>query len=121
MSEKRRGPQPLDNQSWPFGSATRRLVLEALLSDPQPENGWSKRALERAAETTRGGVDSALRGAFLWGIVELVDGQWRRVEPLPEIAVPIQAILKIVEATPTQALPDLPETPVGRRPTPQAT
>jgi hypothetical protein len=95
---------------WPFGAVGRRLLLEALLRDPQPEKGWTKTALERRGRVERGGLDGVLAGALQLGLVRRDGDRWRRTDPLPDIATPLAALLDHV-----QALPDEPIAPLPKR------
>jgi hypothetical protein len=89
---------------------SRRLALRALLLEDQPDDGWSTRALERAAGVERRGLHNVLRGALAWGLIELNDhGKWQVLEHEPSIADPLRKLLVVVELAPELDLPaDLP-------------
>jgi hypothetical protein len=93
---------------WPFGAASRRLLLEALLLDKQPIDGWTKAALEDRAEVGTGGLDEVLAGALQLGLVRREDGVWHRGQPLPAIARPIKQLLAKAKELPNDEITDLP-------------
>jgi hypothetical protein len=108
-TEQGRGARRLHIPDWPYGSVGRRLVLEALLLDSQPNAGWTKTALESRAGTRPGGIDLVLAGAVAWQLVERRDdGHWHRVEPFPKIAGVLENVLKLTRMARDEAIPPLP-------------
>lgn len=95
---------------WPFGAVGRRLLLEVLLLDRQPNDGWTKGALENKTEVGVGGLDEVLAGAVQLRLIEQRDGRWYRVQPLPPIAKPLRALVRA-----SAEVPDEPISPVPRR------
>lgn len=101
---------------WPYGAVGRRLLLEALLLDPQPREGWTKTALEHRAGTETGGIDTLLAGAARWQLIERrADGRWHRAADPVEIASPLEELLKLTRKAKNEPIPPLPKRPYGRR------
>lgn len=109
-TEKRRGPRPLEIRDWPFGSRGRRLLLEAVLLGEQPDEGWRKVDLERAAAVERGGADRLLEGASALGLLRSDGVRWHRSAPSPYLAVPLTELLAL-----SRQLPEGPIAPLPRR------
>lgn len=103
-----RGARELHLCDWPFGGVGRRLLLEALLIDEQPDEGWTKGELETRAGVTNGGLKSVLPGAVQLGLVmQGDDGRWHVPKKLPAIATPLRKLaLDVVQLgdEPIQAL-----------------
>jgi hypothetical protein len=101
---------------WPYGAVGRRLLLEALLLDQQPDDGWTKAALERRAGTETAGIDTLLAGAVRWRLIERRDdGRWQRpVEPSP-IASPLEELLRLTRKAKDEAIPPLAKRRYGPR------
>lgn len=95
-----RGARELHLRDWPFGGVGRRLLLEALLIDEQPDDGWTKGELEARAGVTNGGLKTVLPGAVQLGLVRQgEDGRWHVPKKLPAIATPLRKlILAVVQA-----------------------
>lgn len=89
----------------------RRLLLEALLRDEQPEEGWRKKDLETRTGVTNGGLDVLLAGAVDLGLATLTDGRVQRAPMLPDLAEPLCSLLDHA-----LGLPDRPPRPLPRRP-----
>lgn len=88
------GPHPLTLADWPFGSAARRGLLEAVLLTREPASGWTTRELERLSRVGRGGLRHALDGAQAWGLVQRErDGRWRTPQDESALAAPLRALL----------------------------
>lgn len=100
---------------WPFGATTRRLLLEALLLDRQPQGGWTKEKLEQRAQVNNGGLDAVLGGAVQLGLVERDGGRWRRGDPLPPIAKPLRSLLKQSRSLPDEEIEPPPKRPYHPR------
>lgn len=115
-TEKRRGARPLEIRDWPFGSRGRRLLLEAVLLDPEPEGGWRKVELERAAAVERGGVDRLLEGASSLDLVRWDGGRWRRTSPPPPLAGPLEELVALSRLLPAAPAAPLPRRAYARRP-----
>jgi hypothetical protein len=95
-------------RDWPFGAVGRRLLLEALLFDEQPERGWTKQALERKAEVQPGGLDEVLAGALELRLIEQHAGRWQRPGKLPPLAKPLKALIAATLDVPDKPIPPLP-------------
>jgi hypothetical protein len=100
---------------WPFGAVGRRLLLEALLLEEQPGDGWTKDALETRAEVGAGGIDEVLAGALQLRLIEQRDGRWHRAQPLPQIAKPLTALVKASAEVPDEPISPFPRRPYRRR------
>jgi hypothetical protein len=88
-----RGARELHLCDWPFGGVGRRLLLEALLIDEQPDDGWTKGDLETRAGVTNGGLKTVLPGAVQLGLVmQGDDGRWRVPKKLPAIAAALRKL-----------------------------
>lgn len=107
-TEKARGPRSLGVRDWPFGSRGRRLFLEAVLIDEQPDRGWRKVDLERAAEVERGGVDRLLAGAGALGLVRWDGSRWHADDPLPQVAEPLAHLVRLSRELPGHSIAVLP-------------
>jgi hypothetical protein len=114
-TEKRRGARPLEIRDWPFGSRGRRLLLEAVLLGEEPDGGWRKVELERAAAVERGGADRLLEGATSLGLLHPVAGRWRRGEPSPRVAGPLEELVELSRNLPSEPVAPLPRRPYTRR------
>jgi hypothetical protein len=107
-----RGARELCLPDWPYGAVGRRLILEALLLDAEPREGWRKTALEHRVGTRPGGIDRHLAGAIDWGLArERRAGVWERPDPLPRIAEPLEALLRL-----TREAENRPILPLASRP-----
>lgn len=93
----RPGPHPLTLADWPFGSAARRGLLEAVLLARQPVAGWTTRELERHVGVARGGLRHALDGAQAWGLLQRDGaGRWRAPADESALAAPLRSLLRAV-------------------------
>jgi hypothetical protein len=108
---RRPGARVLDLRDWPFGAVGRRLLLEALLLDPQPADGWTKQELEERVEVANGGLEKLLAGAVDLGLATVADGRVTQAPAPPPIAPPLMDVLRIA-----QGLPRRPPHPLSRRP-----
>jgi hypothetical protein len=89
-----RGARELHLCDWPFGGVGRRLLLEALLIDEQPDDGWTKGELETRAGVTNGGLKTVLPGAAQLGLVfQGDDGRWHVPKKFPAIATPLRKLV----------------------------
>lgn len=105
------GARELHLRDWPFGGVGRRLLLEALLIDEQPDSGWSIGELEARVSVKNGGLKTVLPGAVELGLVVLgKDGRWRVPKKLPAIATPLRKL-----AVAVAALGDEPIRPLEKR------
>jgi hypothetical protein len=109
--DHRSGARALELRDWPFGAVGRRMLLEALLLDPQPEKGWTKQALEARVLVTNGGLDKLLAGAVDLGLATINEGRVMGAADSPPIAPPLMEVLRIA-----QGLPHRPPHPLSRRP-----
>ena len=109
------GARQIHLRDWPFGAVGRRLLLETLLLERQPVEGWTKSALEGRAGVGAGGLDEVLAGAVELGLVANEGGRWRRGHPLPPIATPLRKVLTVTKNLPDQPIPPLPKRPYSRR------
>lgn len=114
-TEKRRGSRPLEIRDWPFGSRGRRLLLEAVLLGEEPEDGWRKVDLERAAGVERGGVDRLLEGASSLRLLRWDGRRWRRSTPSPHLAVPLTELVALSRRLPAEPAAPLPRRTYTRR------
>jgi|GEM_PF-3012800 len=113
---RHRGARELRLPDWPYGAVGRRLVLEALLLDDQPEDGWTKAGLERSARSGPGGVDGYLAGVMAWGIAAPSrSGKWQRVDPAPQIVSPLEELLALTREAAGRAIPPIPRRRYARR------
>lgn len=111
-AERAGGARELHLPDWPFGAVGRRLLLEALLLDHQPKQGWTKSALEKRAGVSTGGLDEVLAGAVELGLITAQGGRWTRGDPLPPIARPLKQVLRATKHVPDEPIPPLPQTPL---------
>jgi hypothetical protein len=103
-----RGARELHLCDWPFGGVGRRLLLEALLIDDQPEEGWTMRELEARALVKNGGLKTVLPGAVHLGLLRLdEDGRWRVPKKLPAIATPLRNLTRAVVALGAEEIQEL--------------
>jgi hypothetical protein len=109
------GARKLHLPDWPFGAVGRRLLLEALLIDRQPKEGWTKAQLEKRAGVGPGGLDEVLAGAVQLRLIEQTGSRWQRPAELPRIAKPLRALVTAVGAVPDQAIAPLPRRSYVRR------
>jgi hypothetical protein len=87
------GARELHLCDWPFGGVGRRLLLEGLLIDEQPDDGWTKGELETRASVTNGGLKTVLPGAVQIGLVgQGDDGRWHVPRRIPAIAAPLRRL-----------------------------
>jgi hypothetical protein len=109
------GPRSLHLPDWPFGAVGRRLLLEALLIDQQPANGWSKGDLEARVNVGNGGLDEVLAGALQLKLIEVGKGRWHRAPKLPPIAGPLTELVRATRRIPDELIQPLPRRPYRRR------
>lgn len=103
-----RGARELRLCDWPFGGVGRRLLLEALLIDEQPDDGWTKGELEARAAVTNGGLKTVLPGAVELGLVmQGDDGRWHVPKELPTIATPLRKLALAVVQLGDEPIPAL--------------
>lgn len=89
-----RGKRELHLCDWPFGPVGRRLLLEALLIDEQPDQGWLMGQLEARAGVGNGGLKAVLPGAIALELLRLAeDGHWHVPDELPPIAEPLRKLV----------------------------
>jgi hypothetical protein len=105
------GARRLHLNDWPFGAGSRRRVLDALLRDEQPEDGWTVSALEARVEVTNGGLDGLLPGLIDLSLAERRDHHVHRSSGAPQLA---KALVRLLEIS--DGLPDRAPTPLSRRP-----
>lgn len=106
----RSGARVHELRDWPFGAVGRRLLLNALLLDEQPEDGWQIKSLEARVGVSNGGLDKLLGGAVDLGLAHVIDGRVRVPDARPPIAPPLMDVLRIAEG-----LPQRPPRPLPRR------
>ncbi len=86
-------------------------MLETVLLGTQPQDGWTKAALEEHAGTKPGGIDGILAGALDWGlVVQGPNSRWNSVDTRPPIATPLEALLQL-----TRTAEDRPIKPLAKR------
>jgi hypothetical protein len=102
-------------RDWPFGAVGRRLLLETLLLDKQPKEGWTKGALESRADVSAGGLDEVLAGALALRLIEQRGGRWFRPHELPPIAKPLRTLVAATVSIPDAQIPPLPRRSYRRR------
>ncbi len=84
--------------------------------DPQPGSGWSKAALERRTDGKPGAIDNFLAGMLDWGIAAPDGkGKWRRAEQAPEIASPLEELLRLTREAEDRPIVALPRRAYKRR------
>lgn len=110
-ASRQRGKRPVHLRDWPFGAVGRRLLLEALLLDKQPDDGWTRKELETRVSVTNGGLDDLLAGAVDLGLADTSTGRIRPASGAPDL---IDALARALRAA--QDLPDRPARPLPRRP-----
>lgn len=89
-------------RDWLFGSAAKRLLIAAFLS--QPGRRWSKYALAKeVGVATHGGVDDHLAVLRQMGLVRMRGGRWELV-PGSALEVPLRALLAAVDELPNRAV-----------------
>jgi hypothetical protein len=103
-------------RDWPFGAVGRRLLLEALLLDKQPSEGWTKAALESRADVGAGGLDEVLAGALALRLIEQRGARWYRPHELPPIAMPLRTLAAASANIADAAIPPLPRRSYRRHP-----
>jgi len=94
--------KPASLRDWLLGSQAKRLVLHALLAEP--ERLWTKTALASSAGVDRhGGVDDHVAALHQLGLLSLDGARWRlrRAHPLVE---PIDLLLQVLEGVPESEL-----------------
>jgi hypothetical protein len=87
------------------------MLLEALLLDEQPTDGWSKKQLEQRIRVSNGGVDDLLAGAVDLGLAEITDGRIRPASTAPDLIAALSQALRVAKT-----LPDRPVHGLTRRP-----
>jgi hypothetical protein len=76
-------------------------------ADPAPSTGTS---LESKAQTETRGIDALLAGAISWRLIERrEDGRWQRAVPEPEIAAPLEQLLRLTRKVSDEPIPSLPK------------
>src|SRR3712207_6362022 len=100
--------KPLRAPDWSFGAVGRRLLLEALLLDDHPADGWTKQELETHAAVGAGGLDEVLAGALHLRLIGLKDGRWFAPEEWPPLADPLPELVAAVAELPDEPIPPLP-------------
>ncbi len=108
---RQRGKRPVHVRDWPFGAVGRRLLLEALLLDEQPADGWTRKELQNRIGVSNGGLDDLLTGAIELGLAEIGTGRIRAAAAAPDL---IEALGGVLRAA--QDLPDRPVRALPRRP-----
>lgn len=102
------GARGLQTRDWPFGGVGRRLLLEALLIDDQPDEGWSMSELESKAQVKNGGLKTVFPGAVHLGLVALgEDGRWQVPTKLPAIANPLRNLARAAVVLGDEPIPPL--------------
>lgn len=108
-AERRRpGARALELRDWPFGAVGRRLLLEALLIDPQPPAGWRKCELEARVQVTNGGLEPLLAGAVDLGLATVAEGRVTAAPDPPQIAPALMEVLRLAEQLPRRPARPLP-------------
>jgi hypothetical protein len=103
-----RGARELRVRDWPFGGVGRRLLIEALLIDSQPDDGWTMGELEARALVGNGGLNTVLPGAVRLGLVTLgKDGRWHVPDKVPPIATPLRQLIVAAVALTDEVIPAL--------------
>jgi hypothetical protein len=108
---RRRGKRPVHLRDWPFGAVGRRLLLEALLLDEQPADGWTRQELQTRIGVTNGGLDDLLAGVVDLGLAEITTGRVRATSAAPDLMKALGGALRAA-----QKLPDRPVHALPRRP-----
>jgi hypothetical protein len=104
------GAPRLHLPDWPFGAAGRRQLLDALLRDEQPAQGWRKSELETRMGLTNGGLTPHLPGAVDLGLAIVRDNRVHRADDSDQLADALRVLLERVDV-----LPDRPPRPLPRR------
>jgi hypothetical protein len=105
------GARVLHLPDWPFGAAGQRQLLDALLRDEQPTNGWRKTQLESRMGVANGGLAPHLPGMVDLGLAIVRDGRVQRPEQIDGLGDALRTLLDRVDA-----LPDRPPYPLANRP-----
>lgn len=105
------GARVLHLPDWPFGAAGRRQLLDALLRDEQPANGWRKTQLESRMGVANGGLAPHLPGMVDLGLAIVRNGRVQRPDQTDDLADALRTLLDHVDA-----LPDRPPRPLLNRP-----
>jgi hypothetical protein len=113
---RKRGARVLHGPDWPFGSNGRRLVIRALLCDPEPAQGWTKKALEQRAGLSKGAAEELLAGLLLWGVAVREGATFRAVRPLTPVAAALRTLLIEADAMPDKPVPTLAKRHYRRQP-----
>jgi hypothetical protein len=94
--------RPARLRDWVFGSTGKRLVIAALLAEP--ERRWSKQALADAAGVHRkGGVNGHVVALSQLGLLRRRGNQWAFVAD-HELADPLALLLETLERLPDRRL-----------------
>jgi len=109
-----RGARLVHVPDWPFGAGSRRRLLEALLLDEQPQDGWAKKVLEARIGVTNGGLDALLAGAIDIGLAEIDEGRIRHVAGAPDLMRALSSALLAVRELPDRPIHRLPPRPYSR-------
>lgn len=100
---------------WPFGAAGRRQLLDALLRDEQPPNGWRKTELESRMGVANGGLVPHLPGAVDLGLAVVRGGLVHRADEAGDLSDALRTLLERVDALPDRAPLPVPRRPYQRR------
>jgi hypothetical protein len=114
-SSKTLGARRLQLADWPFGAVSRRLLLDALLREPQPPDGWKVMELEDHAGVENGGLAGVLPGAIDLSLAEYRDGRIHRSDAAPDLSDVLISLLNTADGLPKRTPRPIPRRPYVRR------
>lgn len=104
----KRGAKALTARDWIFGSRPRRLALRFVLEGPQPEQGWTKADIARAAGLSpKGGVDEHVQGLLALRLLTKCDGRY--LARTSGLASQLATVLEALEEVPEERVADIVE------------
>lgn len=102
------GSPPITVRSWPFGTPSRRRLLEVILLTSSPGSGWRKSGLERACQVGVGSLDAHLAALVSLGLLIFEDERFVTPKPLPPLARSLRLVLRQTATAPDHPAPPLP-------------
>jgi hypothetical protein len=90
----------LSDRDWLFGARPRRLVLEALLVETPPRDGWTVAVLCDRCGVGERGLDAHLDRLEHLGLIVRRRGSVSLADPLPALAADLRSLLRRVQAVP---------------------
>lgn len=102
-------------RSWPFGTPSRRRLLELVLLTQPPADGWRRSGLEEACGVAVGTLDPHLDALVTLGLLIYENGRFTKPAGTPPLARSLRAVLRHTDQAPDTPAPPLPRRKYTRR------